>query len=88
MTALGQKQTFAVQNGDVRFTPDSGHQAGRLRCPLCANSCHRRLKPRGLRRRAIGIYPMHTVIIQSMSAGDADEFAQASAARHLVTASI
>ena len=28
---------------DVRFTPNSGHPAGRLRCPLSANSliCHR-----------------------------------------------
>ena len=25
MSALGHKQTFAVQNGDVRFTPESGH---------------------------------------------------------------
>ena len=25
MSALGQKQTFAVQNAHVRFTPKSGH---------------------------------------------------------------
>ena len=28
MSALGQKRTFAVRNGDVRFTPESGHGSG------------------------------------------------------------
>ena len=40
MSALGHKRTFAVQNGDVRFTPKSGHVQCNSACPLCANSGH------------------------------------------------
>jgi hypothetical protein len=40
MSALGQKQTFAVQKGHVRFTPESGHVQCNSVCPLCANSGH------------------------------------------------
>ena len=39
MSALGQKRTSAPEP-HVRFTPDSGHQTVRLRCPLSANSRH------------------------------------------------
>ena len=41
MSALGQKRTSTPSNCDVRFTPESGHQAAGLRCPLSANSGHR-----------------------------------------------
>ena len=41
MSALGQLKTSDPRTGDVRFTPESGHQAVRLRCPLSANSRHR-----------------------------------------------
>jgi hypothetical protein len=34
MSALGQKQTFALQKVIVRFTPKSGHQAAQKHCPL------------------------------------------------------
>ena len=42
MSALGQKQTFAVQNAHVRFTPKSGHMQCTSRCPLSAISGHSR----------------------------------------------
>ena len=38
MSALGQKQTFAVQNSHVRFAPKSGHVQCNSVCPLCAKS--------------------------------------------------
>ena len=41
MSALGQKRTCAAQNGDVRFTPESGHVQRTSPCPLSANSGHR-----------------------------------------------
>ena len=47
MSALGQKQTCAAQNGHVRFTPESGHVQCNYSCPLSANSGHDSL---GLRR--------------------------------------
>ena len=40
MSALGQKRTVRSRFGHVRFTPKSGHQAVRPRCPLSANSGH------------------------------------------------
>jgi hypothetical protein len=41
MSALGHKQTFAVQNVMSAFTPNSGHLRRTSLCPLCANSGHR-----------------------------------------------
>ena len=38
MSALGQKQTFAVQNGMSALPPKSGHQSAALPCPLWARS--------------------------------------------------
>ena len=38
MSALGQKQTFAVHKPHVRFTPESGHQLRHMECPLRAKS--------------------------------------------------
>ena len=38
MSALGQKQTYAVRKGHVRFTSESGHVQCNYRCPLWANS--------------------------------------------------
>ena len=38
MSALGHKQTFAVQNAHVRFTPKAGHVRCYSACPLWANS--------------------------------------------------
>ena len=40
MSALGQKRTL-TNVSDVRFTPESGHCAVVLECPLSANSGHR-----------------------------------------------
>jgi hypothetical protein len=46
MSALGQKQTYAVQNGmsaaqgHVCFTPESGHVQCTSLCPLWAKSGH------------------------------------------------
>ena len=40
MSALGQKQTCAVQNVHVPFTPESRHVQRTSRCPLSANSGH------------------------------------------------
>ena len=37
MSHMGQSDDFGAQT-DVRFTPESGHQGGRDRCPLCAIS--------------------------------------------------
>jgi hypothetical protein len=49
MSALGQKQTSdgsaPLTVDDVRFTPESGHSAARLECPLCAKSGHPRAGP-------------------------------------------
>jgi hypothetical protein len=39
---FGSKADFDTANSDVRFTPNSGHLATGLRCPLSANSCHMR----------------------------------------------
>ena len=42
MSALGQKQTFAMQNRHVRFAPNSADMCGATRgYPLCANSGQR-----------------------------------------------
>ena len=41
MSALGQKQTFAVQKGIYPFTPNSGHSAVLSGRQLNANSGHR-----------------------------------------------
>ncbi len=40
ISALGQKQTFAVQHVNVRFTPNSGHVRCNYVCLLWANSGH------------------------------------------------
>ena len=40
MSALGQKQTFAPQKSDVRFTPQSRHVRRTTRCLLSARSRH------------------------------------------------
>jgi len=40
MSALGQKQTFALQNGMSALPPNSGHVRCNSGCPLCANSGH------------------------------------------------
>ena len=37
MSALGQKRTLCSANSHVRFTPESGHSAVRLQCPLRAH---------------------------------------------------
>ena len=37
---FGSKADVARCLIHVCFTPENGHQAGRLRCPLCATSCH------------------------------------------------
>ena len=42
MSALGQKQTFAVHQRHVRFTPESGHVQCTSACPLSAKSGHLR----------------------------------------------
>jgi hypothetical protein len=34
MSALGQRQTFALQQSHVRFTPESGHWRCTNQCPL------------------------------------------------------
>jgi hypothetical protein len=34
MSALGQKQTFALQKSHVRFTAESGHVQRTTACPL------------------------------------------------------
>ena len=40
MSALGQKQTFAMQNVMSALNPKSGHVQRTSRCPLCAKSRH------------------------------------------------
>ena len=40
MSALGQKQTFAVQNGMSALPPIADICSALARCPLCANSGH------------------------------------------------
>jgi len=40
MSALGQKQTYAVQKPHVRFTPESGHMQCTRPCLLWAISGH------------------------------------------------
>ena len=40
MSALGQKQTFAVQSAMSAY-PESGHVRCTILCPLSANSGHR-----------------------------------------------
>ena len=40
MSALGQKQTCAVQNGMSALPPKRGHVRCNSVCPLCANSGH------------------------------------------------
>ena len=37
---VGSEMDIQTLNCDVRFAPESGHQAVRLRCPLCANNGH------------------------------------------------
>jgi hypothetical protein len=37
---FGSKADIHGPQRDVRFTPESGHQAAGLRCPFCANSGH------------------------------------------------
>ena len=41
MSALGQKQTYAVQNGMSALPPESGHVQRKPRCLLRANSGHK-----------------------------------------------
>ena len=41
MSALGQKRTFAVQNGMSALPPKADMCGATSRCPLCANSGHR-----------------------------------------------
>jgi hypothetical protein len=41
MSALGQKQTYALQKANVRFTSESGHMQRTSPCLLRANSGHR-----------------------------------------------
>ena len=41
MSALGQKETFAVQNAMSALPPESGHVQCTSPCLLCANSGHR-----------------------------------------------
>ena len=40
MSALGQKQTFAVQNGMSALPPKADMCGATRRCPLCAKSGH------------------------------------------------
>src|SRR4051812_35637087 len=42
MSALGLEADTAARFGHVRFTPNSGHQADGLECPLSATSCQMR----------------------------------------------
>jgi hypothetical protein len=41
MSALGQKQTFAVQKSMSALPPESGHVQCNSVCPLSANRRHR-----------------------------------------------
>ena len=49
MSALGQKQTYAVRKGHVRFTPESGHVRRNYECPLWAKSGHSSHVPESLK---------------------------------------
>jgi hypothetical protein len=44
MSAMGQKETFALQKRHVRFTPKSGHVRCNSPCLLWANSGHQGLR--------------------------------------------
>jgi hypothetical protein len=35
---FGSKADMNLRNGDVRFTPKSGHRSAPWQCPLCANN--------------------------------------------------
>ena len=55
MSALGHKRTFAVQNGMSALPPKADMCSATRRCPLCANSGHRRTYSITSSARAISV---------------------------------